>query len=450
MRHEFITTPFGRRSMSLGMLANQHLADQIEPGMRRNKWKLFRSICEARRALGISDRSLTVLDALLTFYPADELSQDSSLVVFPSNAQLSLRARGMTPATLRRHLSMLIEAGLIFRKDSPNGKRYARRARSGQISEVFGFSLAPLLARASEIDCLAAEIVTDRENLKATREQISICRRDISKLLATAKAEALPGDWDDMLAEFRAITSQIPRNPTLETLLPIRRQMNELHHFIVKSLKSQVKIRNLSANESQNERHKQDSKPNFNFESENICIRDHLPPPNPLDQQVEVTEQLRDVDEDIPNHTPSSEGITLDLVLRACPQIIDYAPAGSVRNWRDLAAAAAVVRSMFDVSTTAYTKACATMGIETTAIVMACILERATSINSPGGYLRDLTKRCERRQFVPNRMLLAVLRTHAKVGISSNETEMTVRFNNEKPLQKKQYVTVSSEYCSAN
>ncbi|NEJ47604.1 plasmid replication protein RepC, partial [Rhizobium leguminosarum] len=166
MESGYVTTPFGRRPMSLGMLASQQLAETIEPGMKRSKWKLFRAICEARPALGVSDRALTVLDALLTFYPDDEISEEKGLIVFPSNAQLSLRARGMTPATLRRHLAVLVEAGLILRKDSPNGKRYARRDRAGAIGEAFGFSVAPLLARAVEIESLAAQAVADRELLR--------------------------------------------------------------------------------------------------------------------------------------------------------------------------------------------------------------------------------------------------------------------------------------------
>ena len=126
-----VTTPFGRRAMTLGMLASQQIAETIEPGTTRNKWKLFRAICEARPALGVTDRALNVLDALLTFYPDNELSEDRGLIVFPSNAQLSIRAKGMTAATLRRHLAGLVEAGLIVRKDSANGKRYARRDRAG-------------------------------------------------------------------------------------------------------------------------------------------------------------------------------------------------------------------------------------------------------------------------------------------------------------------------------
>ncbi|MGO7476574.1 helix-turn-helix domain-containing protein, partial [Rhizobium johnstonii] len=53
MESGYVTTPFGRRPMSLGMLASQQLAETIEPGMKRSKWKLFRAICEARPALGV-------------------------------------------------------------------------------------------------------------------------------------------------------------------------------------------------------------------------------------------------------------------------------------------------------------------------------------------------------------------------------------------------------------
>ncbi|MBO9134819.1 replication initiation protein RepC, partial [Rhizobium sp. B209b/85] len=52
--------------------------------------------------LGLSDRALAVLNALLSFYLGNELSAKHGLAVFPSNAQLSIRAHGIAPATLRR------------------------------------------------------------------------------------------------------------------------------------------------------------------------------------------------------------------------------------------------------------------------------------------------------------------------------------------------------------
>ena len=40
----------------------------------------------------------------------------------------------------------------IVRRDSPNGKRYARKGRGGEIKLAFGFDLAPLVVRADEFE----------------------------------------------------------------------------------------------------------------------------------------------------------------------------------------------------------------------------------------------------------------------------------------------------------
>lgn len=82
--------------------------------------------------------------------------------------------------------------------------------------------------------------------------------------------------------------------------------------------------------------------------------------------------------------------------MQACPTVADYGPGGTVGSWRDLMAAAIVVRSMLGVSPSAYQDACEVMGPQNAAAVMACILARAEHINSAGGYLRELTARTRR------------------------------------------------------
>ena len=152
------TTPFGRRPLSLAMVASQVAAKARPPNTTVHKWQIFRAICEGKAAIGISDRGLAVLNALLTFHPETALMSEDELIVFPSNDQLALRAHGMPPATLRRHLAALIDCGLVIRRDSPNGKRYARKGQGGAIETAFGFDLTPLVARAAEFERLAEEI----------------------------------------------------------------------------------------------------------------------------------------------------------------------------------------------------------------------------------------------------------------------------------------------------
>src|SRR5580765_1211126 len=177
------TTPFGRRPLSLAMVAAQAAAKACPDDATGHKWRIFRSLTEAKHALRLSDRALAVLSALLTFHPETVLMPGTELIVFPSNRELSLRAHGIAPATLRRALGVLVEAGLVIRRDSPNGKRYARKGQGGAIEHAFGFDLTPLLARAAEFEGLAEAARADAKARRLLREEISLHRRDIVKTI---------------------------------------------------------------------------------------------------------------------------------------------------------------------------------------------------------------------------------------------------------------------------
>jgi replication initiation protein RepC len=101
------------------------------------------------------------------------------------------------------------------------------------------------------------------------------------------------------------------------------------------------------------------------------------------------------------------------MVLKACPDIVDYAKGG-VSNWRDLLATAAVVRSMLGISPSAWEEAQTVLGEVPSAIVVACILQRGTAINSAGAYLRGLTRKAEVGEFSLGPMLMAQLNSQER------------------------------------
>jgi replication initiation protein RepC len=417
------TTPFGRRSMTLGMLATQLDAGAIDPDKVIDKWKIFRALCEARAMLAIGDRALAVLSALLSFHPETMLGQEQGLVVFPSNAQLSLRAHGMAPATLRRHLADLVRSGLIIRRDSPNGKRYARKGAQGAIEQAFGFSLAPLVARAEEIEAAAALIRAEQEALRITRERISLCRRDIAKLIETGMEEGVAGDWQGLFLDFRGLVGAIQRTASLDELEQALLSLGQLRFDILNTLEKTVISRKTSANESQIERLIQNSNTHPYSESEpRFETKQGAPQVEEPDRGrmprvtgTEKSDRKAQDDGDIERAAPAATVLRpfpLGLVLQACPGIADYGPDGAVGNWRDLMSAAIVVRSMLGVSPSAYQEACEVMGPENAATVMACILEKAGHITSAGGYLRDLTRRAERGEFGIGPMLMALAKAN--------------------------------------
>jgi len=392
-------TPFGGRSLTLAHVAAQSKAEARAPEKVVHKWEVFRSICTAKARLGVSERALAVLDALLSFHPETTLSGDK-LVVWPSNRQLALRAHGMAPATLRRHIAGLVDAGLVVRRDSPNGKRYARKGEGGEIDQAFGFDLTPLVARADEIESLAEEVRAADRALRLARERITICRRDIAKMIAAGLEEGVatrregrgPADWSEVHAHFRSIVEGIPRNAGLTELEGIADDLSTLADDVFMLLEMHGKDENPSADESQTERHIQNSNPHLSTELE------------PRFQEVRAARA--EVEPRAPK--PADGAFPLGMVLQACPDIVDYARDG-ISNWRDFLATAAVVRPMLGISLSAWEEARGILGEVQAAVVVAAILQRHAMIASAGGYLRSLTRKAEEGGFSIGPMLMALI-----------------------------------------
>jgi replication initiation protein RepC len=392
------TTPFGRRTLTLAHVAAQMAASARSPDKVVHKWQIFRAICTARPRLGVSERALAVLNALLSFHPETTLTGEEDLIVFPSNEQLCLRTHGMPPSTLRRQLAVLVDAGLIVRRDSPNGKRYARKGRGGEITFAFGFDLAPLVARAGEFERMAEEIEAEARAVRLAKERITLCRRDIAKMIATGIEEGVPtrragqgpANWQEVHATFRGLVEGISRTARLQELEEAAEALSSLADDILNLLENQVKLANMSDNESHNERHKQNSNPNPPIEFEPSLQKGRAARPEPDPQPAVVAERA----------------YPLGMVLSACPDIVDYAKGG-VANWRDFLATASVVRPMLGISPSAWEEAQAVMGETQAAIVVACLLQRSSAIQSAGGYLRELTRKAGAGEFSLGPILMA-------------------------------------------
>ncbi|OCJ09242.1 replication initiation protein RepC [Rhizobium sp. AC44/96] len=398
-----VTTPFGRRPISLALMRRQQATAEIKAGKSADKWKVMRDTSAAMEPLGLQSNSLAVLDALLSFYPENELRQDAQLIVFPSNVQLSLRAHSMPGSTLRRHLASLVEAGLIVRKDSANGKRFARKDDAGDVESAFGFDLSPLLARAEELAALAQQVVAARAAFRKAKENLTICRRDVRKLITAAMEEGADGDWQAVEAIYIALIARLPRAPSIDDVMRILDEMEMLKQEILNRLEIQEKTENTSTNDAHIERHIQNSNTNFLNEIE---------PSSEKELGAKSSQMVRPTSEPL-------KAFPLGVVLKACPQVADYGPGGAIASWRDLMSAAVVVRSMLGISPSAYQDACEIMGPENAAATVACILERANMINSPGAYLRDLTRRTERGEFSLGPMIMALLKANGERGLKA-------------------------------
>ncbi len=414
MDNVYGTTPFGQRPMSLAMLAAQRRTQDMPSGLRRGKWKLFRAVCEARPHLGLTDRALTVLDALLTFHPGDELDEAGGLIVFPSNAQLSLRARAMTPATLRRHLAALVEAGLIARKDSPNGKRYIRKGRDGTIERAFGFDLSPLIARAAEFAAAHKAADEERRVYAMRKEELSLYKRDVTKTLAYIETQ-IPGlDVVPWRTKADAISEEASRARTASALTELVSNLVEISQQIAKCLAEHVNSTIMSRNAAQNDPHIQiqisdssESEPAFQGSRVDGPCKATTQSPSPDLQAPEPNQMPPPKESFAPN---------LALVLRACPTILDHARGGQIRDYAELRQIALLVRSYLGISPAAWQAAVDAMGEPDAVITIVMIHEKGEAIRSAGGYLRQLTQKRRDGAYAIGPMLMALLNSQLKSG----------------------------------
>ena len=402
------TTPHGRRPYSLALMETQIIAQSCPAETIAHKWQVLDDIRKAKDAIGLSDRTIAVLNALLSFHQETTLTGGEPIVVFPSNKSLAQRANGMAENSLRRHISVLVILGLVLRRDSPNGKRYARRGEGGKIEEAFGFDLSPLVARAAEFKRLAAEAIAAERHLHALRDRITIARRDIDKMIVTGIYEGAPADWRAFSETFEGLNRRVPRKATLEMLKPLACGLDGLAEEIRTVLETHVKTTKISGNATQNGGHIQNSTQNPIPESElGLSTKTRATGEAHCEPQEQIEPKAQ---QDKPQRS-----FPLPMVLDACPDIAEHSPNG-INSWRDLMATAASVRPWLGISPSAWEEAIEAFGPEDAAVVLAAILQRSSLINSAGGYLRKLTEKARAGAFSLGPMLMALIRTNLRKG----------------------------------
>nr|WP_252393886.1 plasmid replication protein RepC [Candidatus Rhodoblastus alkanivorans] len=316
---------------------------------------------------------------------------------------------------------------MIVRRDSPNGKRYARKDGAGEVEMAFGFDLSPLVARADEFESLAEAVRAEERALKRVREKITICRRDIAKMIVTGIEEGAPtrrggqgpSDWSEIHALYRGMVVRIPRTATREELEPVAEELAMLSNEVLSLLESHINSQNISANESQTERHIHNSKPNPPIDLEPGLQEGRAHDPGSIVSEPSAPQRPQENEgANTSRVSAATKAYPLGMVLDACPDIADYAKDG-IGSWRDLIATAGLARAALGISADAWREAQETMGAGDAAVIIAAILQKGEAIGSPGGYLRALSAKARAKEFSIGPVLMALLR--GKLAKSARE-----------------------------
>jgi replication initiation protein RepC len=320
-------------------------------------------------------QDLLLLDTFAAFTQPQDWEQGRRPIVWASNNFL-MEQTGFSLSTLRRHVRRLAELGLIWIKDSPNGKRYGHRDQDGVIVEAYGFDLAPLAARAEEFEALYAQLKEERQFCASLRNVITVTRRMIRAKIEKALESGLRGPWRKLQEEFAVLLLGLPkRTTTSHKLMDIADWFKDFKDRVEKAFEAAFEWPEESDEKSPL---KEASVPssvvlidvdmaptgvssathilttnqphpvNSNCFEKKHAAGIELEPPTP--ERVERPEDVG-IDIEWSTHTKKRKSdIDIPTLMLTCPHFAEMARGmeGCIRNWDDLHRAAGKMRGMVE------------------------------------------------------------------------------------------------------
>lgn len=165
----------------------QHLTHGGLPdGMTR--WQFFGLIKKARRQLGLSNGAVAYLEVAIS-NTMDEDYVAGRICGFWTSVTKTASQAGLDRRQVARIEGSLIERGFLAKSASDHSRRAGSR-RAGRIGHEFGINLAPLIARAAEIQAAARKAAFEEEEAERLRARIRKLFGDIRRLCLDGAVEA--------------------------------------------------------------------------------------------------------------------------------------------------------------------------------------------------------------------------------------------------------------------
>lgn len=360
----------------------------------------FQNLSTVAKSFGISTGALHTLRAMIYC-----VRPGQSLTCFASTETLIRLRSGGSDRTVRRHVSELIEAGVIRRHDSPNKKRYmVRDLSSGQVLH-FGFDLSPMLARSDEWK-RAAELAAAEASRKRYLKALILGRLHRLDLLASGlETNILRTVLRRNLSihELEGVLSNVEDHMTSLTVAPCSKSKavgQDATHSPCPAERVDVSIQTKApcpgGKTHEQQGHKADASCATSVSGGQNDRHQHR-----SDTYKPETTRVRYA-RDLEGSREKEK--LLRKVVETCTEAIAFAD-GPVDSWEDIHALGWLLAPMIGIDREMMVQAISTHGLSPVTTLVLLLLQKADRISNIGGYFRSLTLGAGGRTFNPWRML---------------------------------------------
>ncbi|MEW7009898.1 plasmid replication protein RepC [Lentilitoribacter sp. EG35] len=407
----------GWRKPTPGLVVAEKHA-QVGERLSISKTKSIVSIKRVASALGLKSADVMLLDCFAAFTKAQDWEQGRRPIVWASNNYL-MEQTGFSLAALRRHIRRLLEHGVIWVKDSANGKRYGHRDDEGYIIEAYGFDLSPLAARAEEFEVLHAQLQEERQFCKSLRTSLTVSRRIMRAKIDKALDNGLRGPWRTLKAEYEGLIDMLPGGTVSSSkLLNILDVFNELKLRIEEAFENAFdwpetaddkNPRSESSEADDNDALLTEKDTPKSLKNETHILYTNQPnlvtsninetrkkPKAPAQTPATVEPDMGedDINWGMGGEKRLSTEVDISTVMQACPKFAEMAHdmGGYLHDWNEFHRMAGQIRPMAGISEDAWNVSQRILGPHIAAAAVALIFDKYSSgeVSSPGGYLRGI------------------------------------------------------------
>jgi len=430
--------PTGFRRLTPSLLRADRTAEAFDglPDGVTVPGQLLAAFKAAAPRLGLAPRLVHAVDWLFRFTQPQDWGRGGRPIVWPS-AGMQQDSLDLSPSQTKALNRALIEAGVVTMKDSPNGKRYGVRDRAGQITEAYGFDLAPIATRHAEFVRLAEEARAERAEMGRLRRRATIARKGITQILETAAEYGLAGeDWASLARETRILANALkkverPDEMTLGVESLERRQRSareRLENLLSRAMAEPSEKADSDPLGPENRPHQNTYNPTLNPQSDTVIANEGCsapagevvptqaaPEPSPAPQAAK------------PARPERVEGTVLKLsteeLVRLAPRLRPYLTVPTL-TWPALVDAADWLRGELGVSKSLWGEACLAMGREEAAIAVAIVSAKPAGHfrSSPGGYFHGMVAKAKAGELNLARTIWGLRSRERRAGVGEGRS----------------------------
>ncbi|MEE9303725.1 MAG: plasmid replication protein RepC [Thiotrichaceae bacterium] len=370
------------------------------------KGSLLAAVKQAAPILGISEKSVYLLDQLMAYSMEQDWQKDRKPIVWPSNERLC-DALGIGLRALQYRLKALRDSGLIVSKYGAQERRYGRRGPDKNIIEAYGFDLSPLALRYQEFKHAAAELYRLRQERQTLRRRRTIASKSLRMLAATAFEIGLDAiEWTEIAESCK---EQVIKSQGIRELPRLRQLVDDLESTradVEAHFKSQVQMLEKVTDQKK-----------IASEGAKTCITDTTTTDFEIDKSNTVVKQQKTVHQtssfsgqapspsssrdrgdrvDPIEQTITKYQVSPKMVANLSPWFSDCLPKDRTLTWLDIADAGQQLHKLVGISQSVWQESLALIGREASAVLIAIIFAKRKEIRSKGGYFRGMVRAAKR------------------------------------------------------